>query len=112
MIRKISKFFYNLPFVLAQLFRSRWVRLGYVRKAIFGYPVLLLFSGVLVDPVFALVVASVYFLGFLGLVFLISSWRYEGEMRWMYLGLGVVLLVLCIIWLEILYFFVPVGIMS
>lgn len=112
MIKKVCKFFYNLPFVLAKMFSNRWFQLSLSRKAIFCYPVLLFFSGVFVDPFFALVVAAAYFVGLLGLVYLVSSYRYVGELRWMYLGLGVVLLVLCMIWLNLLYVLAPHGFMS
>ena len=107
-----SKFLFNLPFVLSRFFRTRWASLSYFRKAIFGYPILLLFSGVLSDPMFAMLIGGVYWLGFLGLVLVYGCRSYKGELAWMYMGLGIVLLVLCVIWLEILYFFLPHGFMK
>lgn len=113
MSKKFSlKFLFNLPFVFYCFFGSRWGRLSYFRKTVLGYPVLLLFSGVFSDPVFACLVGGVYWLGFLGLVLVYGCRSYKGELGWLYMGLGVVLLVLCVIWLEILNLFLPHGFMK
>ena len=109
MIARLRKWFYSLPFFFASFFRSRWVRLGVVRKALLMYPVFVFMGGVLQSPLLGVVVGAVYELGFVGLLLFYCSVRMEGEMTWLYLVLGIILVVLCLIWLELLFFFIPIG---
>jgi hypothetical protein len=69
-----------------------------------SYFLLLLASGVLSDPIMAVVYAGLYEAGFLGLILVyISPMQEKNEMRWGYLALGVTLIVCCMLWLEFIW---------
>jgi len=68
---------------------------------ILSYFLLLIASGVFIDPFMAMVYAMLYEAGFLGLMLVyISPMQEKNEMRWGYMALGVTLIVCCLLWME------------
>lgn len=77
--------------------------LSFPRFALLSFPIALFFSGIFKDPMFALLIGAIYLVGFLGLVTLYESRKKETtQLKYMYLILGWLLVVICYIWLEIL----------
>lgn len=74
------------------------------KQIVLAYPFLLFFSGVLRNPFFACVVALLYLMGLAGLVLVLDSVKREDRAsQFLYGGLGGLLVLVCLIWLEILY---------
>ena len=93
----------RVSFWLARLYKHG-LRLTRWKQLILAYPLLLVFSGVLSSPLFACLVAGVYELGLCGFVLLFDSrFRVERVNQFLYGGLGALLVVVCWLWLEILY---------
>ena len=71
------------------------------KQFLLAYVVLLFFSGIFHNPLYALVVGFVYWVGLVGLVTLIDA-RLRVENKFLYGFLGVSLLFISWVWLEIL----------
>jgi signal transduction histidine kinase len=83
---------------------------GLSRRKLFllAYPVLLLFSGIWQNPLFACIISAVYLLGLYGLVLLFDCrLKPDKTNRILYGFLGVMLLFICWVWLEILVKVMP-----
>jgi hypothetical protein len=75
-----------------------------------AYPILFLMSGFMQDPFTAMLVAAIYEVGLVGLyLFYKSAFLPNAALRWMYLGLGILLVVLAWIWLQVLSGILPYG---
>jgi hypothetical protein len=75
-----------------------------------AYLVFFMMSGFLKDPLAAMLIAFVYETGFIGLaMFYKSAFLPNAAMRWSYLGLGALLILLAWIWLEVLSGIIPFG---
>lgn len=109
MSKKLQKLFSTFPYLFSNLLRKRWSKLSMYRKALLAYPLLIFIGGAFQSPSLALVVGSVYMMGFYGLVLFYTSRHKEGQLKWLYMILGAVLIFLMQIWLELLYKFVPYG---
>lgn len=97
----------QLSFKFTQLFKN--VRgLSRRRLLLLAYPVLLLFSGIWQNPLFACIIAGIYELGLAGL-YLVNESRYKVETVYQraYVVLGGLLVLVCLLWLEMLYIIMP-----
>lgn len=75
-----------------------------------AYLLAFMMSGFLKDPFSALIIAAIYETGFIGLaMFYKSAFLPNALMRWMYLGLGTLLVLLAWIWLQVLSGIIPLG---
>lgn len=83
-----------------------FAKLGRRRQFLLAYVLLLFFSGIWQNPLFACIVAGVYLLGLVGFVTVIDARKKVSE-RWLYGFLGCLLMVICVVWIEILYKFMP-----
>lgn len=83
-------------------------KLGRRRQFLCAYVLLLFFSGIWQNPLFACVVAGVYLVGLVGFVTVYDARKRVGRgERFMYGFLGCLLLFICVVWLEILYQIMP-----
>lgn len=77
--------------------------LSFHRFTLLAFPIALFFSGIFKDPIFALLIGAIYIVGFLGLVTLYESRKKETTMlKYCYLILGWLVVVISYIWLEII----------
>jgi hypothetical protein len=75
-----------------------------------AFPFLFLMSGFMQDPFTAMLIAAIYEVGLAGLcLFYKSAFQPNAALSWMYLGLGILLVVLAWIWLEVLSKIIPYG---
>lgn len=85
-----------------------FAKLGRRRQFLCAYVLLLFFSGLWQNPIFSLIIAAVYLLGLAGLVTVFDARkRASRNEQYMYGFLGCLLMVICVVWLEILYRVMP-----
>jgi hypothetical protein len=73
-----------------------------------AYPILLFFSGIFQNPLFACIIAALYELGLVGLVTIYDArFKAERSNQFLYGFLGVLLLFISLAWLEILVQIMP-----
>ena len=91
---------------LGWLFKRK--RLSRKQLLVCAYPILLFFSGIWQNPIFAMVIAGVYEVGLVGL-FLVNEARYKTERlyQYAYVVLGGLLMFTMLMWLETLYKLMP-----
>jgi len=76
------------------------------RKVILTYPICVLCGGIWQNPFFAIIVGSLYWVGFAGFVLFLTAPRHP-ERQWVYAALGVTGVLVMVLWLEILRWTVP-----
>lgn len=91
------------------LFYTRLTGLSFWRFLALAYPILLLFGGILQNPVLACVVAIVYEIGLCGIAFVYSAKDKSDKAQLESLGLGGLLIFVCILFLEVMAVVVPHG---
>lgn len=82
---------------------NKSVNLSFFQFVILSFPITLLLSGIIRDPFTGLIVGGIYTLGFVGLVNFYNSRQKETSMlKYAYLLMGFLLVVVSMLWLEIL----------
>jgi len=76
------------------------------RKVLLAYPICVLCGGVWQNPFFAVLVGSLYWVGFAGFVLFLTAPRHI-EKQWAYAALGATGVLVMILWLEILRWTFP-----
>ncbi len=83
-------------------------KLGRRKQYLCAYVLLLFFSGIWQNPLFACIISAVYLLGLVGLVTAVDARkRASRKEQYLYGFLGVLLLFICVVWLQILYMVMP-----
>ncbi len=66
-----------------------------------SYLVLLLLSGILKNPYTALLIATIYEVGFIGLLLIYNTHSQPQEKKLTHLIIGLIMILFCVCWLEI-----------
>lgn len=74
-----------------------------------AYLFLFLLSGFMQDPLSAMLIAAIYEIGLVGLCLFYKSAFLNSALRWLYLALGCLLILLAWIWLQVLSGIIPLG---
>ncbi|MDR0471971.1 MAG: hypothetical protein LBH79_09685 [Nitrososphaerota archaeon] len=65
------------------------------------YPICVLCGGIWQNPFFAILVGSLYWLGFAGFITFLTAPRHPAK-QWTYIALGITGVLVMVLWIEIL----------
>jgi hypothetical protein len=85
-----------------------FAKLGRRKQFLLAYVLLLFFSGIWQNPLFACIISAVYLLGLAGLVTVYDARKKASRSnQYMYSFLGCLLIFISVVWLEILVIIMP-----
>jgi hypothetical protein len=112
MMSKVPHFFASVFRRLSALSASpkvlldRLLALSTWRKVLLAYPICVMWGGIWQNPFFAVLVGSLYWVGFAGFVLFLTAPRHQDK-QWTYVALGATGVLVMILWLEILRWTFP-----